>query len=74
MTFTAYIEKGENKMYCIECEKEEEVKFNSWHHKEWGDMSILCGGPFTTCPPPPDMTDEDWEFVFSNEPELEAQD
>lgn len=66
--------------YCLTCgeivDTDKRYPHIHWIPKgafDWG----MCTGPFADSPPPPILSDEQWETVFANEPsdaELEMMD
>ena len=54
-----------NTKYCIMCEQ----TLNDESHVHFFDYVNYdkCFGPYAYAPTPPELTEDDWEWIFSNE-------
>lgn len=61
-----------NRLYCIKCGKDVRTIFKCFHINfvkvtDYVTKQEICYGPFTQCPPPPILNNDEWETVFSRE-------
>jgi len=54
-------------MYCLKHERECEVRPYRGKEVHLTDDSFFCVGPFAECPPPPALTEEEWDTILEKE-------
>jgi hypothetical protein len=64
---------GSDVKYCLTCGQEVEIIMMNETREDahfievYKDGGIPCFGPYAYCPPPPPLTNEEWETIFERE-------